>query len=934
MIIINNKMRENAEAFIINWRGTTSERGEAQSFTNDFFKIFGLDRKNLAQFEKPIQKKDESGVGFADLFWSGKLIIESKSAHLDKPKNWEKTLLQAEEYIENLLTHQKPQYIMLMNFKRIKKYEVIILKSGKVKINFLTEVPLEDLSKRLDEFSFFIEFANLLETDEEKVNQEAARRIANVYDAIERKGYDSNDIAILLARILFCLFAEDTNIFERKQFESYIKTTSGKSLGSDLLELFKVLNTDIKNRKSLKNDLKNFPYVNGGLFDDKLNKIPHTTDALKEALLDCCAYDWSDISPVIFGSLFQAVMNNVERRSLGAHYTSEKNILRVLRPLFLDDLQTEFETLKPSEAALENFRKKINGLTFLDPACGCGNFLVVAYRELRLLDIEFARIKFKKGIQFITDSSLINNIHLDSFYGYEIDPTSAMIAEVAMWLTQHQMNMRLESQFGKAVPTIPLHEAANISNKNSLHINWEGKKKFVKNKGDENIVFDYIVGNPPFIGKQLQNEQQKKDITKIFERVKGAGVLDYVTCWYIKAADYMNKNPKTKTALVSTNSIAQGEQPGVLWNELFNKYKVKIQFAHQTFKWLNEAEGLAAVHCVVICFGKEDNKEKYIFQFENIKGEPIKIKAKNINPYLVQGSDIVILKRRKPICKVPEISFGSMPNDGGNLILTDEEKIEFLKNEPDAKKYIKPLISAHEFLNGKKRWCIWLENIQPHEIKKVSFINKRVLEVKKLRENSNRLATKKLGNTPWLFGEIRQPKSDYILIPRHSSENREYIPIDMLKNENIVSDSCLAIDKADIYQFGILTSKMHMTWVRYVCGRIKSDYRYSNEIVYNNFPWPIDISKTDREKVEKLGKEIIEIRKKYSNLGNTFANLYGNLMPLDLQKAHQSLDKAIDKLYRDTPFLNEPNRMEFLFDLYEKYTGDLFSESKSKKPKK
>ncbi len=670
------------------------------------------------------------------------------------------------------------------------------------------------------------------------------------------------------------------------------------------------------------------------MFNAHLNKVPHTTDALKEALLNCCSYDWSDISPVIFGSLFQAVMNNAERRSLGAHYTSERNILRVLRPLFLDELQNEFESLKSSETALENFRRKINGLTFLDPACGCGNFLVVAYRELRLLDIEFIRKKYENGIQLITDSSLINNVHLDNFYGYEIDSTSAMIANVAMWLTQHQMNMRLESQFGKAIPTIPLHEAANILNKNSLHINWEGNKKFVKGKGDENIVFDYIVGNPPFIGKQLQNEQQKKDIAKIFDGVKGAGVLDYVTCWYIKAADYMNKNPKTKTALVSTNSIAQGEQTGILWNELFNNYKVKIQFAHQTFKWHNDAEGLAGVHCIVIGFGKEDVKEKYIFEYENIKGEPSKIKAKNINPYLVQGSDTIILKRRKPISNVPEISFGNMPNDGGHLLLTDEEKIDLIKHEPDVKKCIKPLISAHEFLNGKKRWCIWLENFQPNEIKKITSINKRVLEVKKLRESSNRQATQKLASTPWLFGEIRQPKSDYILIPRHSSENRDYIPIDLLKNENIVSDSCLAIDEANIYQFGILTSKMHMTWVRYVCGRLESRYRYSNEIVYNNFPWASNVSEKKKETVEKLAQEIIDIRKSYIDNGDTLANLYGDLMPLDLQKAHQSLDKAVDKCYRDTPFLNEPKRMEFLFELYENYTADLFTKETIKKKNK
>lgn len=941
MTIINNVMLENAEAFIIKWKGTTSERGEAQSFTNDFFKIFGLDRKNLAQFEKPIQKKNESGVGFADLFWSGKLIIESKSAHLDKPKNWEKTLLQAEEYIDNLLPHQKPKFIMLMNFKRIQKYEVNILVSGKVKIKFLTEVPIEDLSKRLNEFAFFLEFASQLETDEEKVNQEAARRIANVYDAIERKGYDSNEISILLARILFCLFAEDTGIFERKQFENYVKSSTGKTLGNKLLELFEVLNSPVDKRKKITSELEKFPYVNGGLFDSRLSKVPHTTDALRDALINCCTYDWSDISPVIFGSLFQAVMDNVERRTLGAHYTSEKNILRVLKPLFLDELQNEFENLKSSDTALENFRKKISGLTFLDPACGCGNFLVVAYRELRLLDIEFLRKKeeeFKKRskgeTQVITDSSLINNIHLDNFYGYEIDPTSAMIAEVAMWLTQHQMNMRLESQFGKAVPTIPLHEAANITNQNSLHINWEGKKKFVKNKGDEKVVFDYIVGNPPFIGKQLQNEQQKKDISNIFKGVKGAGVLDYVACWYIKAAKYMNQHTNTKTALVSTNSIAQGEQTGILWTELFKNYKLKIHFAHQTFKWLNEAQGVAAVHCVVICFGKDNNIDKFIFEYPDIKGDPIKIKVKNINPYLVQGSDSVILKRRKPICNVPEISFGSMPNDGGNLLLTDEEKKELIKQEPEAKKYIKPLISAHEFLNGKKRWCIWLENTQPSEIKKINSINKRVLEVKKLRENSNREATKKLALTPWLFGEIRQPKSNYILIPLTSSENRKYIPIDLIDKNTIVNNTCSLIPKINFFHFGVLTSKMHMTWVNYVCGRMKSDYRYSNEIVYNNFPWPYEITEKNKDIVEKLAKKIIEIREKYIKIGNSFADLYGDFMPTDLQKAHQELDKAVDKCYSSSSFQNDSKRMEFLFDLYEKYTGDLFSESKSKKLKK
>lgn len=937
MTIINNVMLENAEAFIIKWKGTTSERGEAQSFTNDFFKIFGLDRKNLAQFEKPIQKKNESGVGFADLFWSGKLIIESKSAHLDKPKNWEKTLLQAEEYIDNLLPHQKPKFIMLMNFKRIQKYEVNILVSGKVKIKFLTEVPIEDLSKRLNEFAFFLEFASQLETDEEKVNQEAARRIANVYDAIERKGYDSNEISILLARILFCLFAEDTGIFERKQFENYVKSSTGKTLGNKLLELFEVLNSPVDKRKKITSELEKFPYVNGGLFDSRLSKVPHTTDALRDALINCCTYDWSDISPVIFGSLFQAVMDNVERRTLGAHYTSEKNILRVLKPLFLDELQNEFENLKSSDTALENFRKKISGLTFLDPACGCGNFLVVAYRELRLLDIEFLRKKeeeFKKRskgeTQVITDSSLINNIHLDNFYGYEIDPTSAMIAEVAMWLTQHQMNMRLESQFGKAVPTIPLHEAANIINENSLHINWEGKKRFVKNKGDEKVVFDYIVGNPPFIGSNIMNEKQRDSIVKVFENIQGAGVLDYVTGWYIKAAKYI-QNKKTKAAFVSTNSIVQGEQTSILWGQMLNKYNIKIHFAHRTFKWSNEAKGNAAVYCVIIGFANFDISNKSIFDYDDIKGEPQKLKAKNINPYLIEGKDILITKKSNPICKVPQIFKGNQPTDGGYLILSEDEKNEYLSKEPKGKKFIKNLVSGREFLNGINRYCFWITD-SFNEIRELPILQERIKKCKETRLKSSFADTRKLSERPYQFRDLKNPET-FIVIPATTSENRKYIPFAFLNKDFIPSNSVYIISDANLFHFGVLMSKMHMAWVKTVCGRLESRYRYSKDIVYNNFPWPENPYNTHVKAVEIAAQKVLETRLQFPK--SSLADLYDpHAMPPSLIKAHNELDKAVDKCYSSSSFQNDSKRMEFLFDLYEKYTGDLFSESKSKKLKK
>ncbi len=916
MATITREMKEKAEAFIINWKGTTAERAEAQTFNNEFFEIFGLYRKDYAQFEKPIQKKDETGTGFADLFWTGKLIIESKSAHLDSDKHWEKTLQQAEEYIENLFPHQRPQYIMLMNFKRIQKYSVEISKTNKIKINFIIEVPLEKLSIKLDEFAFFLEFANRLEEDEKIVNQEAAKRIANVYDAIDRKGYNSNDIAILLARILFCMFAEDTGIFDKKQFENYIKDhTTGKTLGDHLLAIFKTLDTAVEHRKGLNKELSNFPYVNGDLFDAKLYKMPLTSDAMRKALLDCCAYDWSDISPVIFGSLFQAVMEEPERRTLGAHYTSEKNIKRVLDPLFLDKLHEEFVAIKNSKTALENFRTKLNRLTFLDPACGCGNFLVVTYRELRLIDIEIVS-KMYKGKPII-HLNWLNNVPLENFYGYEIDTTSAMIAKVALWLTEHQMNMRLEYKFGKTVPTIPLDESAIILNNNSLHTEWKHNKK--------DKAFDYILGNPPFVGKQYQTTEQKKDIEKIFNGINGTGVLDYVACWYIKAAEYMKANSETRTALVSTNSIAQGEQTGILWNYLFRIYKLKIQFAHQTFKWHNEADGVAAVHCVVIGFGKENSKEKYLFEYSNIKGEPKKIKVRNINPYLVQGNDTTILKRRTPICTIPEISFGSMPNDGGHLLLTDEEKEELIANQPDAKKWIRPLISAHEYLNGKTRWCLWLVGITPKELKNLPAINKRVRAVKRHREESEREATNKLADTPHLFGEIRQPITDYIFVPLTSSENRDYIPFDFINKKSIANNSCSLIPKASIFHFGILTSKMHMTWVRYTCGRLKSDYRYSNEIVYNNYPWTNGISKKKKEAVEKIAQSILDIRKTYTDENYTLADLYHtSSMPDDLLKAHQKLDIAVDKCYRDTLFTTDAKRIEFLFELYDSYIGDLF----------
>jgi hypothetical protein len=550
-------------------------------------------------------------------------------------------------------------------------------------------------------------------------------------------------------------------------------------------------------------------------------------------------------------------------------------------------------------------------------------------------------------------------VDVDQFAGIEIDEFAVRIAETAMWLIDHQMNQRVSEEFGQYFVRLPLTKAAKIVHGNALRLDWS--EVVPKER------LSYIFGNPPFIGKQHQNEEQKADMERIFGNVKGAGVLDYVTAWYIKAAqfisgkrelenmlDYSQKTgkdavevpflfPQTAVAItagweircafVSTNSIAQGEQVGILWGELFNRYQIKIHFAHRTFSWSNEARGKAAVHVVIIGFGVKDIDSKRVFDYADIKGEPQERKAKNINPYLVEGSDLVILKRKTPISTVPNISFGSMPNDGGHLLLTDREKTAFLEQEPEAEKWIKPLLSAREFLNGENRWCLWLVGIQPQELKRLKQVSERVEQVKKMRSESNREATRKLAAFPTLFGENRQPNTDFVLVPLHSSENREYIPLGFFDKTNIANNSTSIVPKATLYHFGVMMSAMHMVWVKYTCGRIKSDFRYSNEVVYNNYPFPQKPTDAQKQKVEAAAQAVLNARANYP--GSSLADLYDPVtMPPDLVKAHQALDKAVDLCYRPQAFTNELSRIEFLFGLYEQYSAPMFGGEGKKKGRK
>ena len=684
-----------------------------------------------------------------------------------------------------------------------------------------------------------------------------------------------------------------------------------------------MLNTPKENRfKNLDEQLADFPYVNGKLFEEILPTASFDSN-MRQALLNCCYIDWSKISPAIFGSMFQSVMNPKERRNLGAHYTSETNILKLIKPLFLDDLWKEFDASAGSAPKLREFHKKLSTLKFLDPACGCGNFLVITYRELRLLEFEVLKALNKSGQTFL-DVSQILWINVDQFSGIEYEEFPARIAEVAMWLIDHQMNMLVSSEFGQYFVRLPLKKSANIVHADALETDWEN----VVSKNE----LSFIIGNPPFIGSKIMKQSQRDQIVKEFDNADGSGVLDYVTGWYIKAAKYI-QNTKIKVAFVSTNSIVQGEQTSILWGQMLNKYNIKIHFAHRTFKWSNEAKGNAAVYCVIVGFANYDTANKSIFEYEDIKGEAQEIKAKNINPYLVDAKDIFVGKRRKPICNIPEISFGSMPNDGGNFLFTDEEKNAFIEQEPKAEKFFRPLISAHEFLNGHKRWCLWLKNANPTDLKETKLVTERVENVRKLREESTRQATQKLAAFPTLFGEDRQPKSDYVLIPRHSSENRKYIPLGFFDENSIASDSCLFIEGAKLYHFGILMSSIHMVWVKNMCGRIKSDYRYSNELVYNNYPFPENPNDKQVKAIETAAQNVLDTRLQFPN--SSLADLYDPLtMPPTLVKAHNELDKAVDLAYRPQAFTSEANRMEFLFGLYEKYTADLFTKEKPKKTKK
>ena len=733
--------------------------------------------------------------------------------------------------------------------------------------------------------------------------------MGKLHDQLKKYGYEGHPLEVFLVRLLFCLFADDTTIFEKDTFKEFIEVKTnedGSDLGALLAQFFQVLNTPTHKRlKNLDEHLNAFPYVNGKLFEESL-LIPAFDSKMREILLKCSTLDWGEISPAIFGSMFQSVMNPEERRNLGAHYTSEKNILKLIQPLFLDELKEEFSKIKSNKNKLKEFHKKLGTIKFLDPACGCGNFLIISYREIRLLELEV--LKILQGKQHVIDIGHIMNVDVDQFFGIECEEFPVRIAEVAMWLMDHQMNLRVSEAFGLYYTRLPLKKSAKIVHGNALTIDWE---EVVSKK-----ELSYILGNPPFVGHHYQSKKQKEELKKTFDKIKASGVLDYVSAWYYIAAKYI-QDTHINVGFVSTNSITQGEQVSILWGSLLNDFNVKIHFAHRTFSWTNEAKGKAAVHVVIIGFASFDTKNKRLFEYEDIKGEPHEIKANNINPYLVDALDSLVFNRSEPICNVPKMRYGSKPTDGGNFLFSENEKNEFVAKYPAAKKYLRTFLSAKEFLNNTNRYCLWLVDADQKDISSIQEIKKRVEAVKNFRLQSKAESTR---NYPYhtLFRQVTQPQSRYIMIPSTTSSRRKYIPFGYLDKNIILSNASFAIENTNFFHFGIISSVMHMVWVKYTCGRLKNDYRYSKDIVYNNFPWPKEPSEKNKKSVEQKAQKILDVRAEFPN--SSLADLYDPLiMPPKLVKAHKELDKAVDKCYRPQVFTNETVRIEYLFKLYNNY---------------
>ncbi|MDX2104483.1 MAG: DNA methyltransferase [Alphaproteobacteria bacterium] len=925
-----NEIRLRAASFAREWAGKGYEKGQTQLFYQEFFNIFGVPVRRVASFEEPVKKLGDRR-GFIDLYWKGVLLVEQKSAG----QNLMKAKSQALDYFPGLKDADLPRYILLSNFQSFELYD---LEEDDSAFFFLSDLP-----KHVEKFGFIIGVQKRSFKDQDPVNITASELMASLHDALEEAGYVGHDLEQFLVRIVFCLFADDTGIFEpRGIFYDLIESRTsldGSDLGAWLSMLFQVLDTtENKRAKTLDADLARFPYINGDLFRSQL-QIPSFNTEMRTRLLTACQFDWSGISPAIFGSLFQSVMDRTERRAQGAHYTTEKNILKVIEPLFLTSLRAEFERLKARKDSrrrieLQEFHKRLSTLRFFDPACGCGNFLIIAYRELRTLEIDLIRElrAYRTGeSQIELDAADLSLLNVDQFYGIELGEFPARIAETALWMMDHIMNNRLSLEFGQNFVRIPLKQSPHIVHGDALEIDWTTILPPDK--------CTFILGNPPFAGAKYQSEVQRAQVRRIAALGKTGGTLDYVTAWFIKAGEYV-RGHATAIGFVSTNSITQGEQVAQLWPVLFNRCKLEITFAHRTFAWGSDARGKAHVHVVIIGLTAQASAkgERLLFSYNDINGEPHVSTHAALSPYLFDAGaladpHVVVRETPKPLNGLPRLIIGSKPIDGGHYIFSGQERDRFLAVEPGAELFMRPFIGSQEFLNGGDRWILALHDAPPSTLNSLRRVKERIAQVREFRLNSNSKPTQDLANTPTLYHVNVIPTKPFLVVPKVSSERRSYIPIGWLNPPTIPSDLVFVLNNATKPLFALLTSAMHMAWLRCISGRLESRYRYAIGLVYNTFPVP-PVPEADLATLEPLAEAVLEAREAHP--GATLAALYDpDSMPAGLRRAHQKLDRAVDRLYRKQGFDSDRERVEHLFALYEKMTAPLAPPvSKARKPRK
>lgn len=885
-----------AKQFAAHWATRGDEKQDTQSFWLSLLQsVYGVEGPaQFIQFEVPV-KLDH--VSYIDGFIPAtRVLIEQKSANVDLRRGSRQSdgsmltpYQQARRYAAYLPHNQNPRWIVVCNFQQFQIHDM----------NRPNDEPetvlLADLEKEYHRLQFLVDTGSTLVKKEMEVSLQAGEIVGVLYDALLKQYKDPESpetlksLNALCVRLVFCLYAEDAGVFGgHGMFQRYLQNHTGDARRA-LIDLFRVLDTQPEDRDPyIDEDLAAFPYVNGGLFADEDVVIPRLDETIVDLILHRASedFDWSVISPTIFGAVFESTLNPETRRKGGMHYTSIENIHKVIDPLFLDDLRAELGDIKAipvdktREKRLRQFQDKLAGLTFLDPACGSGNFLTETYLSLRRLENEVidALLYGQVILGQVTDPIRVS---IGQFYGIEINDFAVTVAKTALWIAESQMMQETEKLVRHTLDFLPLRSYANIVEGNALRLDWESVVPKQK--------LNYIMGNPPFVGARIMDAGQKADVSIIFEKWKNIGNLDYVACWYKKAADLM-QGTATRAALVSTNSIVQGEMVSTLWKPLFEA-GVHIDFGHRTFQWDSEAKLKAHVHCVIVGFSIEANcRSKVIYSADRPQ------EAQNINAYLVNGPNVFVESRKKPISDVSEMVFGSMPNDGGNLSdYSDECKSKIVAQYPGVETLFRKFLGATEFINNKTRWCLWLKGISPAVIKKFPPVLEAVTATREMRETSSRIATQKLAQTPTLFGEIRQPDSEYILIPRHSSQKRKYIPMGFVSPDVICGDANLLLPHATLYHFGIMVSNVHNAWVRTVCGRIKSDFRYSVNVVYNNFPWPTPTD-AQKAKIEETAQAILDARALYPD--SSLADLYDETtMPPELRKAHQQNDKAVMRAY-------------------------------------